>query len=516
MKPLPPSTPVQKPRAPSRNHNLKATTVVGNGRDDIRGSRRPRPSVPAHSAASPRRPAPSAAPTVEDVQRSFHSVRLPPGAQVSPALANKPKAQQRTTRVAIMGTPNAGKSMLMNVLVRHKVSAVSPKSHTTRINTVGVTTEGDTQLVFVDTPCIMPREVRGALGRMMADAWRGALSADVAILLVDSARRLGDAERALARDFATHFGGATKKLLILNKIDLLRDRSDLLPLIEQLTAITEFDAVFLISALQYDGVEDVKDFLFAMSAKRPWEFAADTASPAAPPDRVAEIIREKLYQRLNQEVPYAITQLLGEWRELPAAEYAELQLRFAPDAATTAAADTASGDGDHVTPDGDDAALWDHLGAEDRAPDAPHVAELHALLRQTSNHNLPPLPLPPSVPGPTPAPTPNQVQAARLAQQMVDEAEDSDAAPSNAGQSAAAPAVAALRIVVFLYVPKASQAKMVVGAGGGTLRQVTEAAQRDVARLLRRPVVLSLRVKLGTAPDAPQPQSQAPPGSPKL
>ncbi len=74
----------------------------------------------------------------------------------------------------------------------------------------------------------MPRDVRGALGKMMAEAWQGALSADVAVLLVDAARRLGDAERTLARDFATHFSnGSAKRLLVLNKIDLVRDKTDL-------------------------------------------------------------------------------------------------------------------------------------------------------------------------------------------------------------------------------------------------------------------------------------------------
>jgi GTP-binding protein Era len=91
-----------------------------------------------------------------------------------------------------------------------------------------------------------------------------------------------------------------------------------LPLIDQLTAITEFDAVFMISALQYDGVEDVKDFLFSMSQRKPWEFDSADKSDLNPQEQAAEIIREKLYQRLNHELPYAVTQSLGEWRELGA------------------------------------------------------------------------------------------------------------------------------------------------------------------------------------------------------
>ncbi len=74
----------------------------------------------------------------------------------------------------------------------------------------------------------MPRDVRGAIGKMMAEAWHGALEADVAVLVVDAARRLAEAERSLARDFSTHFtNDRTKKLLVLNKMDLLRDRTDM-------------------------------------------------------------------------------------------------------------------------------------------------------------------------------------------------------------------------------------------------------------------------------------------------
>ena len=87
---------------------------------------------------------------------------------------------------------------------------------------------------------------------------------------------------------------------MLNKIDLVKDRTDLLPLIERLTALCEFDAVFLISALRYDGVEDLKDFLFAMSVRRPWEHAPEVTSRMTDAQRCTEIIREKLYQRLNQ------------------------------------------------------------------------------------------------------------------------------------------------------------------------------------------------------------------------
>lgn len=214
----------------------------------------------------------------------------------------------------------------MNVLIGKNISAVSPKSHTTRVNVLGVVTEGDTQLVFCDTPGIMPKDPSTGIGRILADSWKTALTSDVAILLIDASRRLQDAELTLTGNFATHFKNTkTKLLLVLNKIDLVRDHTDMLPMIDQLSKYVTFDAVFMISSLKYDGVEDVKDFLFAMSKRKPWQFNSSDNSSFTPQQHAEEIIREKLYQRLNQEVPYNITQNLLDWRDISQGEFEEIQ-----------------------------------------------------------------------------------------------------------------------------------------------------------------------------------------------
>ena len=233
---------------------------------------------------------------------------------------------ERSASIVILGTPNAGKSKLMNVCIGSQISAVSPKSHTTRANVAGVVTEGDTQLVFWDTPGVMPRDPSKGIGMVLAQAWKAAMNADVAILMIDAARRVQDAEIELATTYVARFKNAkTRKVLVLNKIDLLVDRTELLPLVEKFSKMIEFDAVFMVSALQYDGVEDLKDFLFAMSKPSKWLFEPSAASAFTPQQLVSEIIREKLYQRLNQEIPYNIIQETSEWRLISQNEFTAVQ-----------------------------------------------------------------------------------------------------------------------------------------------------------------------------------------------
>ena len=139
----------------------------------------------------------------------------------------------------------------MNVLVGLNISAVSPKRHTTRANTLGVLTEGDTQVVFCDTPGILPRDPSSGLGRVISSSWKTAQNSDVAILLIDASKRISDAELNLASSFSTKFSpnkktdgveeSCCKLLLVLNKIDLISDRTDLLPLVEQVHSFNMVD-----------------------------------------------------------------------------------------------------------------------------------------------------------------------------------------------------------------------------------------------------------------------------------
>ncbi|HJU19935.1 MAG TPA: GTPase Era [Stellaceae bacterium] len=214
--------------------------------------------------------------------------------------------------VALIGAPNAGKSTLLNRLVGHKLAIVTPKAQTTRFRLLGIALEGNTQLVFVDTPGIFAPRRR--LDRaMVRAAWTGAAEADRAVLLVDAARGLDRDVRGIVDRLAE--SGRTA-VLALNKVDLVR-RETLLALADALTRTGRFDPVFMISALTGDGVDDVKRTLAEHMPPGPWLFPPDQLSDV--PERLiaAEITREQVFLQLHDELPYAATVETESWEERP-------------------------------------------------------------------------------------------------------------------------------------------------------------------------------------------------------
>ena len=215
--------------------------------------------------------------------------------------------------VALIGAPNAGKSTLLNALVGAKVSIVSHKVQTTRARVLGIVQEGPAQIVFVDTPGIFAPKKR--LDRaMVAAAWQGADDADVTALLVDArAQQLATTEetQAILKRLAD---AGQKTVLILNKVDLV-DPPKLLPLAERFNATGLFSDVFMVSALTGDGVADLRRHFAARMKPGPWLFPEDQISDM--PDRLlaAEITREKLFEQLHQELPYASHVETEKWEE---------------------------------------------------------------------------------------------------------------------------------------------------------------------------------------------------------
>jgi GTPase len=219
--------------------------------------------------------------------------------------------------VAIIGAPNAGKSTLINALVGEKISIVTRKAQTTRSTVRGVLTRAEAQIVFVDTPGLFAPKRR--LDRaMVSSAWGAAADADALMLVIDARKEVGEA--SLTEDtqsILTALRDIRKpKLAVLNKIDLV-ERPKLLELTTKLNAALAFDETFMISAATGDGLEQLLDRLAAMVPPGPWLYPEDQIAEVPIRSLAAEITREKLTERLHDELPYQTTVETDEWKDQP-------------------------------------------------------------------------------------------------------------------------------------------------------------------------------------------------------
>jgi GTPase len=222
--------------------------------------------------------------------------------------------------VALVGPPNAGKSTLINALVGAKVSVVSRKAQTTRAPVRGILIEGAAQIIFVDTPGLFAPKRR--LDRAMAAAaWAAAADADCLALLVDARAHIGAGQAGAidaktAEILARLSGMARPKVLALNKIDLV-ERQALLGLAARFNEQLAFDETFMISALTGDGLQGFRERLGRMMKPGPWLYPEDQVSDAPLRMLAAEITREKLFERLHDELPYQATVETDQWKEMP-------------------------------------------------------------------------------------------------------------------------------------------------------------------------------------------------------
>ena len=222
------------------------------------------------------------------------------------------EAGTRCGYIALIGAPNAGKSTLLNRLVGQKLAIVTPKVQTTRSRLLGIATDADTQLVFVDTPGIFAPRRR--LDRaMVAAAWAGAADADVTVLLVDAERGIDDDARHIVERLKT---ARRPAILALNKIDLVR-RDTLLGLADELTKLGSFERVFMISGLNGDGVDDLFRHLGEIVPHGPFLFPPDQLSDAPERWLAAEVTREQVFLQLHDELPYSTTVETESWQERP-------------------------------------------------------------------------------------------------------------------------------------------------------------------------------------------------------
>ncbi len=222
----------------------------------------------------------------------------------------KPLSETTCGLVALIGAPNAGKSTLLNALVGAKVSIVSRKVQTTRSLVRGIALKDQAQVIFVDTPGIFAPKRR--LDRaMVTSAWGGASDSDVVALLVDAKRGIDDETAAILEKLADV---KQTKVLILNKIDTIEAQM-LLKLAADINEKVAFTETFMVSALKQHGLDKLLDRLAAMMPPGPWLYPEDQISDAPLRSLAAEITREKIFERLHDELPYQITVETDDWKD---------------------------------------------------------------------------------------------------------------------------------------------------------------------------------------------------------
>jgi len=211
-----------------------------------------------------------------------------------------------TTRcgyVAIIGRPNVGKSTLLNALMGQKISITSKKPQTTRHNLLGIKTEGDYQLLFVDTPGIHQHEPK-AINRYMNRSARRALNdVDVLLFLIDRQKWNADDEDVAALFNETQ----AEKILVINKVDLMEDKAKLLPQLQKLQAKFPDAKLIPVSAEKKVNLVELEKVIRSLLPESPFYYDEEQITDRSERFLVAEIVREKLMRQLGEELPYAVT-----------------------------------------------------------------------------------------------------------------------------------------------------------------------------------------------------------------
>lgn len=205
--------------------------------------------------------------------------------------------------VALVGRPNVGKSTLLNALIGFRLSIVSPRPQTTRHRILGISTSAAGQILYVDTPGLH-RGAKRAMNRSLNRAARSAIAeVDVAVQLVE-AGRFTDEDAAV---HAALLERNVPRLLAVNKVDRQKDKRDMLPFVADITAEHDFDEVFYVSALRRDGLPELTDGIIQRLPRQAAIFGEDDVTDRSERFLAAEMVREQLMRRLDQELPYATT-----------------------------------------------------------------------------------------------------------------------------------------------------------------------------------------------------------------
>ncbi len=220
-----------------------------------------------------------------------------------------------------MGPPNAGKSTLLNALLGQKISIVTSKPQTTRTRVVGIMSEPGAQVIFMDTPGVnhSRQQQRGHLSKMMSQAaWQSMAAAHAVMLVLDAElyiRRPEFLDRDIQSIRDALAGDDRPLLVVVNKVDLFHDKSRMLPLLVQLQEYFPGAEIFPMSALTKDGLDELKKIIIGMMPEGESQFPEDQLSTAPTRFLAAEIVREKVFERLHQEVPYTTAVDIEAWEE---------------------------------------------------------------------------------------------------------------------------------------------------------------------------------------------------------
>ncbi len=219
--------------------------------------------------------------------------------------------EKKSAFIAIVGIPNVGKSSILNALLGQKISIVSPKPQTTRTRIMGVLTENETQLVFIDTPGM--HSPKNQLGRYMEKSIKDSISSvDACLLVIEAGKNLKPAELELIKNLKR-----TKLpvILAINKIDILKDKSLLMQQINDISALIEFLSVVPLSAKTLDGMDILLEQLKKTATQNGHFFPEDELTDQPERVIVAEIVREKILQLVDKEIPHGVAVCVERMRD---------------------------------------------------------------------------------------------------------------------------------------------------------------------------------------------------------